>query len=118
MQDPKAGMQGNGWCYDTLTQYRRTAAAWLRQAAGGFDGDAQRQLLAAADEYAKVADVCLKDLKGPWDLALPPNRFDAWTSALRQDQIRRLEAARDHDHAAVAAIEKSLAAIAARTGQK
>ena len=48
----------------------------------------------------------MKDLNCPWDLALGPNRFDGWTSELRQDQIARLEAAREHDRAAVAAIEK------------
>jgi hypothetical protein len=109
---------GQHICYDTLVQYRRVAAAWLKQVAGGFDGDTPEQLLAAADEYAKIPDVCLKDLKCPWDLALPPGRFDAWTSAMRQDQIQRLEAAREHDRAAVAAIEKSLATIQARPDAK
>jgi len=40
---------------------------------------------------------------------LPPHRYGDWTSDMRQDQIKRLEAAHDHDRAAVAAIGKPLA---------
>ena len=108
VDDPKAGMQGNGWCFDVLIHCRRIAGVWLRQKADDFDGQSAEQLRLAADHYAQIAELCMKDLNGPWDLALAPNRFDAWTSKLRQDQITRLEAARDHDRAAVAAIAKAL----------
>jgi len=53
----------------------------------------------------------MKGLKSPWDLALRANRLAAWTSELRQQQIARLEAAREHDRAAVAAITKALDAL-------
>jgi hypothetical protein len=49
-------------------------------------------------------------LNCPWDLNLGPDRFDQWTSALRQKEIQRLEAAREHDRAAIAAITAALAA--------
>jgi hypothetical protein len=106
--DPKAGMQGNGWCYDVLIHSRRIASRWLKEKAKTFDGEVARQLAAAADHYAQIAEVCMKDIDCPWSLALPPNRFDDWTSELRQDEIARLTAARDHDRAAIAAIEKAL----------
>jgi hypothetical protein len=42
----------------------------------------------------------------PWELALPPDRFDEWSSKFRQMQLSRLETAREHDRKAIAAIEK------------
>ena len=113
--DPKAGMQGNGWCYDTLIHYRQHAAEWLKQTADDFDGDARQELLIAADHFEQIAAVCTKGLNSPWDLALRPDRFDEWTSAMRADQITRLTAARDHDRAAIAAIKKALTAGGADT---
>jgi len=110
-KDPKAGMQGNGWCYDTLVHYRRIAAEWLKQAASDFDGEVGEQLLVAAREYGAIAELLMRDLKCPWDLAMRPDRFEAWTSALRQDEIRRLEAARERDRAAIRAIEQALKAL-------
>ena len=51
----------------------------------------------------------MKDLSCPRDLALRPDRYDEWTSAMRADQITRLTDARDHDRAAIVAIETVLA---------
>lgn len=110
-QNPKAGMQGNGWCYDVLIQNRRIAGRWLKQKADSFPAESAKKLRTAADHYAQVAELCMKDIKCSWDLAPGPNRFDAWTSQLRQQQIARLEAARDHDRAAVEAIAEALAAL-------
>jgi hypothetical protein len=109
--DPKAGMQGNGWCFDVLIHSRRIAGRWLKQKADDFDGEAAKELRCAADHYAQIAELGMKDLNSPWDLTLGPNRFDGWTTQLRQDQIARLEAAREHDRAAVAAIEKALESL-------
>ena len=109
--DPRAGMQGNGWCYDVLIHGRRIAGRWLRQKADDFDGETARQLRTAADHYTQIAESCLDELDCPWDLALPPDRLDDWTSDLRQSQIARLEAARAHDGAAIAAIAKALEAL-------
>ena len=108
VEKPKEGMQGNGWYFDVLTHSRDIAGRWLNKKAEGFDGDAREQLLNAADHYAQIGPVCMKGLECSWELALPPNKFEEWTSEKRQDQIKRLEAARDHDRAAIAAIEKAL----------
>jgi hypothetical protein len=110
VKDPKAGMQGNGWCYDVLAHSRRIAGRWLKQRAEIFTGEARRHLLAAADHYAMIAELCMKDLKCPWDLALPPGKSDQWTPDMRRTQIQRLGTARKHDRAAIAEIEKALAA--------
>jgi hypothetical protein len=106
--DPKAGLQGNGWCYDVLIHSRRIAGRWLNQASGEFTGESGKQLRVAAEHYAQIPNVCMKNLKCPWDLT--PG-FDDWTSQMRQQQIARLEAAREHDRAAVEAIAKALAAL-------
>ncbi|HEO70094.1 MAG TPA: hypothetical protein ENN80_02450 [Candidatus Hydrogenedentes bacterium] len=93
---PKAGMQGNGWCFDVLIHNRRIAAQWLDNKAGQFNHQAAKALRVAADHYAQLAKVCMEGLNCPWDLALSPERSDEWTSTLRQNQIARLEAAREH----------------------
>jgi hypothetical protein len=111
VKDPKTGMQGNAWCFDVLAQNRQIAGRWLAAKAQGLDGEAGKQLAVAAGHYEALSEGCMKDLKCTWELALPPQQFDKWTSALRKEQIRRLQAAREHDRAAVAAIEQALAAI-------
>jgi hypothetical protein len=116
VEDPKGGMQGNGWGYDVLLHSRTIANRWLRLQAESLAGEARAQLLVAADHYDALANELIAGLKCPWDLALPPHRFGEWTSALRQDQIRRLESAREHDRAAIAAIDKALAAIEPQPG--
>ena len=108
VDDPKAGMQGNGWCFDVLVHSRRIAGRWLKRKADEFDGVTATQLHVAAEHYAQIPEVCMKGVKCPWDLALAPERVADWTSELRQTQTARLEAAREHDRAAVAAIEKAL----------
>jgi hypothetical protein len=108
--DPKAGMQGNGWCFDMLIQCRRVAAAWLNEVSTSFDGDTRRALLSASELYQQVVRACTKDLANPWELAPGPGRADDWTSTMRQSQIERLEQARQHDAAATSAIEKALTA--------
>jgi hypothetical protein len=107
--DPQAGMQGNGWCYDVLVHSRRIAGAWLEGKADALGDGASAHLRAAAEHHAEIARLCMRGLKCPWDLALAPNRADDWTGQLRRDQTSRLEAAREHDRAAIAAIEKALA---------
>jgi hypothetical protein len=110
VEDPRAGMQGNGWCLDVLAHSRRIAAGWLGQTAEDHEGEVRAQLLAAAEHYAEIAEIVTKGLKTTWDLALPPHRYDEWAGDMRRDQMARLEAARGHDRAAIAAIEKALAA--------
>jgi hypothetical protein len=109
--NPKAGAQGNAWCFDVLVHSRRIAGPWLRAKAELFDGEAREQLLIAADHYDALVAECLKNVKSTWDLAKGPGQFDQWTPEMRSEQIRRLEAASERDAAAVAAIAKALAAI-------
>ncbi len=110
VEEPGKFMQGNGWCFDVLVHSRRIAGKWLKEEAQSFDGEAGKHLAVAADHYAKIAEECMEGLKCPWDLALPPGKSDEWTPEKRREQIKRLEAAREHDRAAVAAIEKALSA--------
>ena len=108
VDDPRAGMQGNGWCFDVLIQNRRIAGRWLERKADDFDGTAAEDLRVAAHHYSQIAESCMKDLTCSWDLALGPNRFDDWTGEMRRDQISRLEAAREHDRAATEALGQAL----------
>lgn len=108
IDDPKSGMQGNGWCFDVLVQNRRIASRWLRKQAPLLGSAAEADLLAAADHDDRLVAACTADLDSPWDLALPPQRADDWTPAMRRNQIDRLEASRDHDATAIAAIERAL----------
>lgn len=108
LDDPGAGMQGNGWCFDVLLHSRRIAARWLAAKAETFEGDVRRQLLLAADHYRSMAEELSAGLDCPWNLALPPNREPEWTSDLRRDQIRRLEAALNDDRIAIGAVEEAL----------
>ena len=112
--DPKAAMQGNGWCFDVLVHSRRIAGPWLKAKAEKFDEPARTQLLVATDHYAALSAECINNLKSPWDLAPGPGQFDKWTPQMRSEQIRRLEASREHDAAAIAAIERTLASIDAQ----
>ncbi len=109
--DPAAGMQGNGWCFDVLAHSRRIAGRWLADKADLFGADAAGHLRAAAEHYAAAAEAVMKDLDCPWSLAPGPDEHEQWTPAMRRDQAARLAAARDHDRAAVAAIDRALAAM-------
>jgi len=106
--DPKAGMQGNGWCFDVLIHCRRIAGPWLRRQADVLGVQAAGPLREAADHYGHLAEGLLAGLKCPWDLALSPGRAAEWSRSMREDQVRRLEVAREHDQAAIAAIGKAL----------
>lgn len=109
--DPKAGMQGNGWCYDVLVHSRRIAAPWLERKAELFDGEAREQLLTAASAYERIPGICLKGATCPWDIAPGPSSFDDWSAEMRSEQVRRLEEARECDRAAIAAIGRALAVM-------
>ena len=110
VEKPRDGMQGNGWYLDVLTHSRGIAGRWLKARADAFEAPARAHLLAAADHYGKLADACMEGLGCPWDLALPPDKVGEWTPEMRADQVGRLEAAREHDRAAIAEIEAALAA--------
>ncbi len=108
VENPKAGMQGNGWCYDVLAHSRWIAGRWLKNAAKQFKGAGDDELLIAADHFSKVAETATEGLNCTWDLALPPSRYEDWTAEMRGDQIARLRTARRHDREAVSAIQQAL----------
>lgn len=109
VDDPRGGMQGNGWYYDVLIHSRRIASHWLQELAKKPElSTATEHLRIAADQYTQLAAECLRDIDCPWSLALSPDRFDDWTSAMRQEQSMRLETARIYDRAAITSLEKAL----------
>lgn len=109
VKDPKAGMQGNAWGFNVLAHSRRIAGRWLATKAATLgDHPARPHLSAAGAAYDRLTDACTNGLACTWDLALPPGRFDKWTSAMRQDQLRRLTLACDADAAAIGEIQKAL----------
>ena len=111
VDNPKSGMQGNGWCYDVLIQNRRVAGKWLREKAEDFSGETAEKLVTVAENYDKIAELCMEDLKNPWDLALGPDKFETWTTELRKEQIDRLKTSCDLDQNAITII-KSLPELA------
>lgn len=111
VKDPKAGMQGNGWYYNVLEHSRAIAGRWLKRRAESFTREARDHLLAAADHYSRITELCMEGLDEPWQLALSPDKLDRWTPDMRRTQIQRLEAARQQDREAIAEIEKGLAAV-------
>ena len=111
IEDPKSGMQGNGWCFDVLVHSRRIAGRWLAAKAEVFDGDAGAQLQIAAERYAQIAETCEDGLECTWDLTPGPDRIEEWTTEMRGRQIARLESARVHDRAAIRAIDQALKAL-------
>lgn len=111
IDNPKSGMQGNAWCYAVLTHSRQIAAQWLKQQAALFDSDVCRRLLNISDVYARIPQVCLKDLNSTWELFMGPNRFDDWTIDTRSEQIKRLEQVRELDRQAVQLIRETIDAI-------
>ena len=108
VEDPKAGMQGNGWCFDVLVDSRRIAGRWLAAKADEFDEPVKGLLAEAAEHYAAIEEVCMVGIDCPWKLALPPEKYDEWTSELRKKQIERLEKVRELDRKAVEAVAKAL----------
>ena len=114
----QAAMQGNAWIYECLAQYRSSAAKYLRLIAGDFDARAAGHLKQAADHYDKMANEVLRDEAqsvvtiAPYPAMLKTG--DAWTAAMRKEEVRRLEAALLLERQAIAEIEKALASIRQR----
>ncbi len=94
VKDPKACMQGSGWCYDVLTQNRPIASRWLKVKAALFKGEARERLLAAAEEYGKIGDILMEGAGCPWSLVPQSKESDETNSERRQKQIARLERVR------------------------
>jgi hypothetical protein len=110
VEKPESGLLGNGWCYAVLNHGRSVAAEWLRAKADGYEGVVRDRLRLAADHYRQLVDGCMAGVDDPWALCPGPQKADEWTSEMRRTQIARLEAAREHDRSAIAAITEALAA--------
>jgi len=114
----KDAMQGNAWIYECLAQYRGAACQYLREVGGGFRAPVAQHLRKAADLYGKMSAEVLRDKEhcvvtiAPYPWALKDGK--TWTSEMRQEEIRRLEAALPLEREAVQEIEKALAVNGAR----
>lgn len=110
VENPSAGMQGNGWCFDMLCQCRHLAAGWLENEAPKLLPEARQPLAEAAGAYRQLVATCMKGLECTWHLALPPTGADQWTPAQRAELIQRLGAARRCEAQAVEALAAAGAA--------
>ncbi|MBN1593591.1 MAG: hypothetical protein JW941_10155 [Candidatus Coatesbacteria bacterium] len=105
---------GNAWCYESLHDARKQAAAYLRSIAGDFGEAAAEHLRAAADEYDAVVHELIDGLKCFTHLAPYPWMEDIkWDNEKRAEQAERLKKALPHerkaiDHIAVALKEEGL----------
>ena len=105
-------MLGNAWIYECLAQYRASAARYLREVMDLFDAQAAECLTRAAALYDEMSSQVLRDREhcvvtiAPYAWALKGGRV--WTAEMRQEQIRRLEAALPLERAAIAEIEEAL----------
>ena len=108
----KGAMLGNSWIYECLVQYRSAAAQYLRDVAREFAPEAAVHLRKVADLYAKMAEEVLCDSDHcvitiaplPWSL----KEGETWTNAMREAQIRRLEAALPLEYEAMREIKAAL----------
>ena len=87
------------------------AADWLAHKARAIGGEADEYLNAAADQYRKLTAGCMQDIDCPWSLCPGPEKYDDWTSDMRQKQMTRLDAAREHDRYAIGELSKALKAL-------
>jgi len=116
----QGAMLGNSWIYECLAQYRAAAAHYLRDVAGEFSAESAQHMLSAADLYERMSGQVLQDGEHclisiaplPWSLG----EGETWTDEMREEQIRRLEAALPLERQAIHEIESALAAVDAPAG--
>jgi hypothetical protein len=108
----KDAMLGNAWIYDCLVQHRRSASSYLRTIAGEFEIDAAHQLTSIADRYSRISDQVLTD-PNHRAISIAPYPFtlqdgETWSSAMRAEQVTRLEDAAKLEHEAIRLIEHAI----------
>jgi len=109
IEDPRPGMHGNGWYFEVLAHCRRIAGRWLARIADEVPGSRLVQdLRQAADHYSRIAEESMEAIDCAEDLAPRAERLDTWTSAMRQEQIKRLESAREHDCKAIVLLSRAV----------
>jgi hypothetical protein len=101
------------WCFDALWDARRSAADFLAAEAATVDGEARAALERAAGLYRREADRCAAAFRardaflGPWT----GKAIGDWTPEVRGRERQILGELRRLDAAAVADLEKALAAL-------
>jgi hypothetical protein len=100
------------WCFDVLADARPAAVTFLRSHADLLEGEAANALQRAAALYQQEGELlgsafCRKDaFLGPWS----GKSIVDWTADVRQREQDLLAQAREIEAAAIAEIEKALAA--------
>ncbi|MEE9278567.1 MAG: hypothetical protein V3V67_00190 [Myxococcota bacterium] len=106
-------LAANAVCYYGLYDARSAAAAYLREVAGEFEGEAATHLARAADLYRTIAeDVlarrCVTEIAPMrWRLG----KDGAWTREMRYEQADLLDEALGLERQAIGEIEAALAAL-------
>jgi hypothetical protein len=88
---------GNAWIYECLVSYRASAVRYLREIAGEFESPVAAHLTQAAGLYEQMSSNVLCD-EGHATLRIAPypgGPHDGmlWTTEIRHEQVRRLDAA-------------------------
>jgi hypothetical protein len=103
---------GNAWIYECLASYRGSAARYLREVTGEFESPVAAHLLQAAALYEQISGEVLTDATHTTMKIAPypggPEDGKLWTTEMRHEQVRRLEAALPLERAAIAEIEAAL----------
>lgn len=111
VEDPRPGMPGNGWYFEVLVHSRRIAGRWLDRIADELPSGSAHDLKQSAGHYSRIAEECTDGIGCTWDLAPHAERLDTWTSAMRREQIDRLQSAREHDREAIVQIDRALESL-------
>ena len=104
-------MMGNGWIYECLVSHRASAAVYLGLIAGEFTPEAAIPLRKAAEQYDKMSHSVLSGDVRPCEIAPYPwtlREGQAWSSKMRQDQLKRLRKALPLERKALKEIENAL----------
>jgi hypothetical protein len=103
---------GNAWIYECLASYRASAARYLREVAREFESPVATRLTQAAGLYERIAGEVLTDATHATMKIAPypggPEDGKHWTTEMRREQVRRLEAALPLERAAIAEIQAAL----------
>jgi len=103
---------GNAWIYECLASYRGSAARYLREVASEFEPAGAAHLTHAAGCYEQISRKVLSDEEHATSRIAPypggPNDGRRWTTQLRREQVRRLEAALPLEREALGEIEAAV----------
>jgi len=107
---------GNAWIYECLASYRASASKYLREIAEDFEAPVAERLVRAADLYERLSNGVLREGSPDATSITPyprgPDQGKPWTTEIRQEQVRRLEAALLLERPAIAEIEAAICQVA------